>query len=113
MLHRIKTKFAEQEAEWEMDFARELKRFSKESLMKCENNAENEVYNDKSPKSPLKKMKTNRRSSVIDKLNNSLMDKNVTFDDVKNILIRDREDRERNEMLKKHKSLINMTRLTL
>jgi hypothetical protein len=34
----------------------------------------------------------NRKSSVVDRLKQSLRDENITFEDVKNILIRDREE---------------------
>jgi hypothetical protein len=42
-----------------------------------------------------------------------LRDENISFEDVKNILIRDREERERNKILKKHEEMGKVKRLSL
>jgi hypothetical protein len=98
MLDHIKSKFATRENEWEQDFARELMKYSKESLMMMTSTPGDQ-----------KRIS----GSVLDKLNDSLADEGCTPDDVKNILIRDREDRERNEMLKSYHTLRNLKRLSL
>ena len=112
MLSQIKTKFLEQEQEWEEDFKKELQRFSKEQLMGLEEeNAFADTKDNCGEKTRLSL--DHKRSSVVDRLKQSLRDENITFEDVKNILIRDREERERNKMIQKHKEMGQLKRLSL
>jgi hypothetical protein len=55
----------------------------------------------------------NRKSSIVERLKKSLRDENITFEDVKNILIRDREERERDKIIKKNNDLGKVKRLSL
>lgn len=55
----------------------------------------------------------NRKSSIVERLKKSLRDENITFEDVKNILIRDREERERDKIIKKNHDLGKVKRLSL
>jgi hypothetical protein len=112
MLAVIKEKFTEQEQEWEEDFAKELQRFSKEQLMGME---DENVFADLlcQAKSGGKPALENRKSSVVERLKKSLRDENITFEDVKNILIRDREERERDKIIKKNHDLGKVKRLSL
>jgi hypothetical protein len=67
MLSQIKTKFLEQEQEWEEDFKKELQRFSKEQLMGLEEeNAFADTKDNSGEKTRLSL--DHKRSSVVDRL---------------------------------------------
>ena len=61
-----------------------------------------------------KKSRANiNKQSIIAKLNKSLSDENATPDDVQNILVREKTEKQRNELLKKFKNSKSIKRLSL
>jgi hypothetical protein len=110
MLDDLKLRFMAREREWEHDFAKELKKYSKEFLMRG-NESEEEEEGSKSKS--MRRKAAAMRVNIIAQLNESLQDANITPDDVQNMLIRDRAERNRTEVMRKYKSSKTFKRLSL
>lgn len=54
-----------------------------------------------------------KNPKVVDRLNESLADANITPDDVQNIFIREKEEKARDDHLNKYKNIQSVKRLTL